>query len=92
MRTPTKNGLISLIPFYGLTSYFYLGWHYGLITLGLNIFIVTLSVLSPFLLYDLTSDDLILITSNMVSFLFLFVLQFVVVRYFTKKRNLVISK
>ena len=92
MRTSKRNALISLIPIYGLTSYFYLGWKYGLIPFFLNLFASIFVLSLPSLFAKASSEPLLLGISVISAYPLMFTIQFLLVRHYTVKRNMVTNK
>ena len=87
-RTPNHNALISIIPFLGLTSFYYLGKKKGLITYGMVIagsFSVAITV-------AMLGGIVMGIPINQLTlFLVIFpsqnILQYFIIKSFTIKRN-----
>ena len=85
MRTSKRNALISFIPVYGLSSYFYLGKKLGfkawLICLGIGFLPLVTSIIPVH--QNILLDAILLIIFLIISF----VLQYFIVSHFTKLKN-----
>ena len=69
MRSPLRNALISLIPFYGISSYWYLGRKIGIISWCLVLLMSVMPILYLILKPDLGGNILGLIISSIGQFI-----------------------
>lgn len=86
-RTPMKNALISLVPFYGISSYWYLGRKLGSITFVICFYIGILPgiILFASLSRKISNDFwLIIILFNLACY----IVQFYIVWSFTKEAKI----
>lgn len=87
-RTPNHNALVSIIPFFGLTSFYYLGKKKGLVVYGMMIagsfcMAITIAIVGGIVM-GLTIDSLTLFMIIMPS---QNLLQYALIHHFTEKRN-----
>jgi hypothetical protein len=87
-RTASHNALVSIIPFFGLTSFYYLGKKKGLVVYGMVIagsfsIAVTIAILGGIVMgltiNQMTLFLIILPSQNL--------LQYILIKHFTLKRN-----
>lgn len=91
MRTSKRNALISFIPLYGLSSYFYLGKKLGF-QAWFTCFFIGLLPLVIILIPDSSvqqNPDFIIVTILLILIIFSYVIQYIVMIKFTDKKNMV---
>jgi hypothetical protein len=85
-RSPRRNGLISLIPIYGLSSFFYLGWRHGLSAFFVNLLSGIVIMMLPALSY-MSGIEILPMGVTVVAYPLLFVVQYLIVKHYTVERN-----
>jgi hypothetical protein len=92
-RTPNHNALVSIIPFFGLTSFYYLGKKKGILSYCLMIagsfsIAMTIAILGGIVMGIVINQ----LTLFMIIFPSQNILQYLIIKHFTMKRNLEMKK